>query len=63
MTPEQLKRSRLALGLTQAGLAEELRMDSGDRQIRRWESGQAKVSGPASVAIELMMEKYNDQTT
>jgi hypothetical protein len=37
-------------------LAEALRMGpNGERQVRRWEQGETPVSGPASVAIELLL--------
>lgn len=57
MTPAECKAARQRLGLSQAGLAEALRMGpNGERQVRRWEAGETPVSGPASVAIELLLE-------
>jgi DNA-binding transcriptional regulator YiaG len=45
--------------MTQADLAAVLRMGSeGRRTVRRWESGQQSITGPASVALELMVEKW-----
>lgn len=59
MTPEQVRSHRQALGMTQADLAAVLRMGSeGRRTVRRWESGQQSITGPASVALELMVEKW-----
>lgn len=63
MTPSRLKQIRHDLGLSTQGLANALRMapDSG-RTVRRWESGETPISGPASVAIEFMhgmgMERF-----
>jgi DNA-binding transcriptional regulator YiaG len=55
MTPEQVREHRQALGFTQADLAAALRMGSeGRRTVRRWESGQQSITGPASVALELL---------
>ena len=57
MTPSEVKDARKRLGCSQAGLAERLRMGpNGERQVRRWEQGETPVSGPASVAIELMLK-------
>jgi DNA-binding transcriptional regulator YiaG len=56
MTAAEIKAARVALGLSQSGLAEALRMGpNGERQVRRWEQGETPVSGPASVAIELLL--------
>lgn len=52
MTPEQVKAARKKLGLSQRGLAEQLRMGlNGERQVRRWEDGETPISGPAQVAL------------
>jgi len=58
MTPDQIRQVRRALGLSQAELAKVLRMspDSG-RTIRRWESGETPITGPASLALEMLAEK------
>lgn len=57
MTPAEIKHARQRLGLSQAGLAERLRLGpNGERTIRRWETGDIPVTGPASVAIELMLK-------
>lgn len=56
MTPIEVKTARLALGMSQRELAETLRMGlDGGRAVRRWESGDRPISGPASVAIEAML--------
>lgn len=58
MSPDRIRDIRMALGLSQNGLAEALRLGSnGGRTVRRWESGEIPISGPASVALELMAEK------
>jgi DNA-binding transcriptional regulator YiaG len=58
MTPERVREIRTALGLSQNGLAEALRLGvNGGRTVRRWEAGQLPISGPAQVALELMEEK------
>jgi transcriptional regulator with XRE-family HTH domain len=56
MTPADLKAARERLGLTQDGLAEALRLPSGGRHIRRLESGQHPISGPISVAVQLLVD-------
>lgn len=57
MTPDDLKTARQRLGLTQKGLAEALRLGSnGGRTVRRWEAGDMPITGPATVAIELMLK-------
>lgn len=53
MTPAELKSIRQRHGLTQSELAALLRI-SDIRTIRRWETGDRPVSGPASVVLELM---------
>ena len=59
MTPpdkEWVRASRKALGMTTKALAEALRLGrNGGRTVRRWESGETPISGPAQVAIELML--------
>lgn len=56
MTPAELRAARKRLGLTQAGLAEALRLGpNGVRTVRRWEAGDVPVTGPASVAIEMLV--------
>lgn len=57
MTPNEVRASRRALGMTQDQLAQALRMGGdGKRAVRRWEAGDRSISGPASVAIEFMLE-------
>lgn len=56
--------SRKQLGFTAAELAHELRMGSigGERTVRRWETGESRISGPAQVAVELLLEKKHLQS-
>lgn len=59
MTPAEVKAARLALGMTQADLAAALELSSdGKRTIRHWETedGKFQITGPARVAIRLMVE-------
>jgi DNA-binding transcriptional regulator YiaG len=52
MTPSEAKRIRKDNGLSQTEMAHVLRI--GDiRTIRRWETGERPVSGPASILYEL----------
>lgn len=58
MTPAEIRSARQSLGLSTNGLAEALRLGKGGgRTVRRWESGETPISGPAQVAIELLLEK------
>jgi DNA (cytosine-5)-methyltransferase 1 len=55
MTPEEIRRIRLRLGYSQNELAAALRLGpNGDRTIRRWEKGEADITGPASLALECL---------
>lgn len=58
MTKEELKSIRAFLGLTQRQLGEKLRLSGPhpDRTIRKWEAGNAKISGPATIALDYMMK-------
>jgi DNA-binding transcriptional regulator YiaG len=56
MRPLEIKAARLALGMNQREFAEALRVGS-EAVIRSWESGRRPISGPASVAIELMLKQ------
>lgn len=55
MGPLQVKAARLALGMNQREFAEALKV--GEPTVRSWESGRRPISGPAQVAIALMLEK------
>jgi DNA-binding transcriptional regulator YiaG len=57
MTADEVKAARHELGMTQAGLAAALELagDSGARTVRNWEQGRIAITGPARVAIRLML--------
>jgi DNA (cytosine-5)-methyltransferase 1 len=60
MTPADLKSARKSLGLTQTQMADALGLGpNGRRTVRRWESGETPISGPAQVAISLMLKEMN----
>ena len=53
MTPAEVQSIRNRAGLTQTELARLLRI-SDIRTIRRWETGDVPISGPASIIMELL---------
>lgn len=53
MSPSEIKAIRQRYGLSQTELAALLRV-SDLRTVRRWETGEVPVSGPASIILELM---------
>lgn len=59
MDGAEIRRARHSLGLSQAGLADALKMTSpnGARRVRAWELGEMPITGPAEVALRLMLEK------
>jgi DNA-binding transcriptional regulator YiaG len=62
VTPADIIAARKRLGLSQAGLAEALRLGAnGGRTVRRWEAGDVPVTGPVSVAIEGLLAKVQEQ--
>jgi DNA-binding transcriptional regulator YiaG len=57
VSPAEIRSARKALGLSTNGMAEALRLGKGGgRTVRRWESGETPISGPASLAIELLLK-------
>lgn len=59
MTPAELRNARKALGLTQKGLAEALRMGThGWQSISKWERDGSTIPGPAQVAVELLLAAH-----
>lgn len=56
MDGARVMRIRRGLGLTRKQLARVLRMHGphAHETVKRWETGEAPVTGPASVALELM---------
>jgi DNA-binding transcriptional regulator YiaG len=59
MSPEDVKEARAKLGLTQAELADALELEGnfGKDTVRNWERGKRPISGPARVAIRLMVAR------
>jgi DNA-binding transcriptional regulator YiaG len=56
VSPAEVRAARQHLGLSTNGLAEALALGKGGgRTVRRWESGETPITGPASVAIRLML--------
>lgn len=56
MTPIELRAARKSLGLSTSQLADMLKLrENGARLVRRWESGDAQISGPAATAVELLL--------
>ena len=53
MTAAEVHAIRARAGLTQSGLCVLLRI-SDKRTVRRWETGDVPVSGPASVVLEML---------
>jgi DNA-binding transcriptional regulator YiaG len=53
VTPTEIQSIRKRAGLSQSGLAALLRI-SDLRTVRRWETGDTPVSGPASIVLELL---------
>ncbi len=53
MKPTEVQSIRKQAGLSQTGLAALLGI-SDIRTIRRWETGDCKVSGPASIVLEML---------
>lgn len=63
MTPAEVKAARLAMGMTQAELAAALELSAdGKRTVRHWETegGKFQITGPARVAIRLMLAASNE---
>jgi len=53
LTPGEIIAIRKRACLSQTGLAHLLRI-SDERTIRRWETGDVPISGPASIILELL---------
>jgi DNA-binding transcriptional regulator YiaG len=52
-----LRAARQRMGMSAEVLAARLRLGAnGGRTVRRWEAGEVPISGPAQVAIELLLE-------
>ncbi len=58
MTPADFRTARKALGYTQHGMAEALRMGKhGWRTISAWENGKAPIPGPVTLAVEYLLAR------
>lgn len=53
MTPAEVQAVRKRAGLSQTGLAALLRITD-QRTVRRWETGEVPISGPASIILEML---------
>lgn len=53
MSPDEFKRARLELGMSQNDMADFLGVAS-DRTIRRWEEGDKDIPGPVLLVMELI---------
>ncbi|QIG80089.1 helix-turn-helix domain-containing protein [Stakelama tenebrarum] len=58
MTGPEIRAARDAFGLSAEGLARLLEVQSG-RTVRKWESGDRKISGPASVLLRALLESQS----
>jgi DNA-binding transcriptional regulator YiaG len=57
MTPADLRAARKALGLSQHGLAEALRMGkSGWQSVGRWEKDGCDIPGPVQIAVQCLLD-------
>jgi DNA-binding transcriptional regulator YiaG len=59
MHPDDVRNARQSLGLTQSEFASLLELEGkyGKDTVRSWESGKRPISGPARVAIRLLLER------
>ena len=55
MTPKEFRAIRRTLRLSQNDLARKLGVSDG-RTVRRWESGERKISGPIEILIYLILK-------
>jgi DNA-binding transcriptional regulator YiaG len=60
VTPTELKEARATLGMTQRQLADALELSGTWPQhtVRSWENGKRPITGPARVAIRLMLKHH-----
>ena len=57
---EIFRRCREALGLSQAEIAAALNV-SGGRTVRKWETGERAIPGPAWVALRYMLREHRQR--
>lgn len=62
-TGHDVKRARKQLGMSVNDLRDVLRLSikTGNRTIRRWESGDLPITGPVCVAIEAMLKGFEPE--
>jgi DNA-binding transcriptional regulator YiaG len=53
MSPQELKRARLAMGLSQSGLAE--RLQTTRNTVARWERGEQTITHVTGLAIQYLL--------
>lgn len=54
---DAIREARMALGMTQARLAQVLQLSgNGSRTIRRWESGATPVPGPVAILLAIWLD-------
>ena len=60
LTGEEVREARETLGLTQQQLADVLELESQFSRdtVREWEAGRRQVTGPAGVAIRLLLQLH-----
>ena len=64
MSPEDIKRIRRSMSMSQRQLAHAIRLGpNGDRTIRRWENGEIPITGPASLVLEYMEKERGRRRT
>lgn len=60
ITPQLLKEIRAKLGITQTEAGKRCRV--GLRAWQRWEAGDTRPEGPATIAVELLLAEANTKT-
>jgi DNA-binding transcriptional regulator YiaG len=56
-SPHKFRAARLSLKLSERAMGAALHLGKGGgRTVRRWESGESEVSGPAAVAVSLWLD-------
>ncbi len=63
MTPSQIIKARRKLGLSATDLARTLRLEmpNGYHTVKKWQNGSNPISGPASLAIDLLLAMTSEQ--
>lgn len=60
MTPQEFRRLRELLGLSQEKLAR--RLDVSQNTVARWESGSRKISGPVAILMRLIVDMHTGKS-